>query len=180
MSFKLNKSFDTASPFSLLFLTANANIIENTNNAIITKYIPISLIKQFNLKISVGVIVNTLATILVVLFYHMCTKNTGVAFVLFVELTLVNIIGERLKLIIDLNKPKLKWDGEYTMMKQNTNIMYELFYTFVVVIILLTISLIITNAAWYLFIMAILLFAINTKINNKIKFDEYKLFGKLF
>lgn len=150
------------------------------NNAIITKYIPISLIKQFNLKISVGVIVNTLATMLVVLFYHMCTKNTGVAFVLFVELTLVNIIGERLKLIIDLNKPKLKWDGEYTMMKQNTNIMYELFYTFVVVIILLTISLIITNAAWYLFIMAILLFAINTKINKKIEFDEYKLFGKLF
>ncbi len=150
------------------------------NNAIITKYIPIPLIKQFNLKISLGVIVNTLATLLVVLFYHMCTKNTGVAFVLFVELTLVNIIGERLKLIIDLNKPKLKWDGEYTMMKQNTNIMYELFYTFVVVIILLAISLIITNAAWYLFIMAILLFTINTKLNKKIKFDEYKLFSKLF
>lgn len=150
------------------------------NNAIITKYIPISLIKQFNLKISLGVIVNTFATLLVVMFYHMCTQNTGVVFVLFIELTMVNIIGERLKLIIDLNKPKLKWDGEYTMMKQNTNIMYELFYTFVVVIILLAISLIITDAAWYLFVMIALLFVIDAKINKKIKNDEYKLFGKLF
>ena len=150
------------------------------NNAIITKYIPISLIKQFNLKISLGVIVNTFATLLVVMFYHMCTQNTGVVFVLFIELTMVNIIGERLKLIIDLNKPKLKWDGEYTMMKQNTNIMYELFYTFVVVIILLAISLIITDAAWYLFVMIALLFVIDAKINKKIKKDEYKLFGKLF
>ena len=150
------------------------------NNAIITKYIPISLIKQFNLKISLGVIVNTFATLLVVMFYHMCTQNTGVVFVLFIELTMVNIIGEKLKLIIDLNKPKLKWDGEYTMMKQNTNIMYELFYTFVVVIILLAISLIITDAAWYLFVMIALLFVIDAKINKKIKKDEYKLFGKLF
>lgn len=150
------------------------------NNAIITKYIPISLIKQFNLKISLGVIVNTFATLLVVMFYHMCTQNTGVVFVLFIELTMVNIIGEKLKLIIDLNKPKLKWDGEYTMMKQNTNIMYELFYTFVVVIILLAISLIITDAAWYLFVMIALLFVIDAKINKKIKNDEYKLFGKLF
>lgn len=150
------------------------------NNAIITKYIPISLIKQFNLKISLGVIVNTFATLLVVMFYHMCTQNTGVVFVLFIELTMVNIIGERLKLIIDLNKPKLKWDGEYTMMKQNTNIMYELFYTFLVVIILLAISLIITDAAWYLFVMIALLFVIDAKINKKIKNDEYKLFGKLF
>ena len=66
------------------------------------------------------------------------------------------------------------------MMKQNTNIMYELFYTFVVVIILLAISLIITDAAWYLFVMIALLFVIDAKINKKIKNDEYKLFGKLF
>ena len=58
--------------------------------------------------------------------------------------------------------------------------MYELFYTFVVVIILLAISLIITDAAWYLFVMIALLFVIDAKINKKIKKDEYKLFGKLF
>ena len=55
--------------------------------------------------------------------------------IVFFELSLINLIGEKLKLIIDLNKPKLKWEGEYTMMKQNTNIMYELFYTFVVGIV---------------------------------------------
>ena len=166
--------------FYMMKFSSIVAVSRESTNAILTKYIPVSLVKQFNLKILLGVIVNTFATMLVVVFYHMCTKNSGVSFVLFLELTLVNIIGERLKLIIDLKKPKLKWDGEYTMMKQNTNIMYELFYTFIVVIILIAISFVIKEAAWYLFIMAIALVGIERKICQNIEYDEYELFSKLF
>ena len=166
--------------FYMMNFSSIVAVSRESTNAILTKYIPVSLVKQFNLKILLGVIVNTFATMLVVVFYHMCTKNSGVSFVLFLELTLVNIIGERLKLIIDLKKPKLKWDGEYTMMKQNTNIMYELFYTFIVVIILIAISFVIKEAAWYLFIMAIALVGIERKICQNIEYDEYELFSKLF
>ena len=66
------------------------------------------------------------------------------------------------------------------MMKQNTNIMYELFYTFIVVIILIAISFVIKEAAWYLFIMAIALVGIERKICQNIEYDEYELFSKLF
>ena len=166
--------------FYMMNFSSIVAVSRESTNAILTKYIPVSHVKQFNLKILLGVIVNTFATMLVVVFYHMCTKNSGVSFVLFLELTLVNIIGERLKLIIDLKKPKLKWDGEYTMMKQNTNIMYELFYTFIVVIILIAISFVIKEAAWYLFIMAIALVGIERKICQNIEYDEYELFSKLF
>lgn len=166
--------------FYMMNFSSIVAVSRESTNAILTKYIPVSLVKQFNLKILLGVLVNTFATALVVVFYHMCTKNSGVSFVLFLELTLINIIGERLKLIIDLKRPKLKWDGEYTMMKQNTNIMYELFYTFIVVIILIAISFIIKNAAWYLFIMAIALVFIERKICQNIEYDEYELFSKLF
>lgn len=166
--------------FYMMNFSSIVAVSRESTNAILTKYIPVSLVKQFNLKILLGVIVNTFATALVVVFYHMCTKNSGVSFILFLELTLINIIGERLKLIIDLKRPKLKWDGEYTMMKQNTNIMYELFYTFIVVIILIAISFIIKDAAWYLFIMAIALVFIERKICQNIEYDEYELFSKLF
>lgn len=166
--------------FYMMNFSSIVAVSRESTNAILTKYIPVSLVKQFNLKILLGVIVNTFATALVVVFYHMCTKNSGVSVILFLELTIINIIGERLKLIIDLKRPKLKWDGEYTMMKQNTNIMYELFYTFIVVIILIAISFIIKDAAWYLFIMAIALVFIERKICQNIEYDEYELFSKLF
>ena len=146
----------------------------------IIKYIPIPLKKQFDLKISLGLIVNTFATFLVTIFYYKCTYNTGIAMIVFFELSLINLIGEKLKLIIDLNKPKLKWEGEYTMMKQNTNIMYELFYTFVVGIVFSLISIIIKDAAWYLFIMAVIFVYVNSKIDSYIKKNEYNLFGKLY
>ena len=66
------------------------------------------------------------------------------------------------------------------MMKQNTNIMYELFYTFVVGIVFFLISIIIKDAAWYLFIMAVIFVYVNSKIDSYIKKNEYNLFGKLY
>ena len=166
--------------FYMMNFSSIVAVSREANNAIITKYIPIPLTKQFNLKISIGVVVNTFATLLVSIFYYMCSHKLGITFIMFFELTLINIIGEKLKLIIDLNKPKLKWDGEYTMMKQNTNIMYELFYTVVVVIVFCLISLLIKDAAWYLIIMSIIFMFINGKIDNKVKHGQYSLFGKIF
>ena len=166
--------------FYMMNFSSIVAVSREANNAMLVKYLPISLKKQFDLKISLGLIVNTLATFLVTIFYYRCTYNAGLAIVLFLELSLINLIGEKLKLIIDLNKPKLKWEGEYTMMKQNTNIMYELFYTFVVAIAFFLISLVIKSAAWYLIVMAAVLYIVNLKIDNYIKKNEYSLFGKLY
>ena len=166
--------------FYMMNFSSIVAVSREANNAMIIKYIPIPLKKQFDLKISLGLIVNTFATFLVTIFYYKCTYNTGIAMIVFFELSLINLIGEKLKLIIDLNKPKLKWEGEYTMMKQNTNIMYELFYTFVVGIVFFLISIIIKDAAWYLFIMAVIFVYVNSKIDSYIKKNEYNLFGKLY
>lgn len=166
--------------FYMMNFSSIVAVSREANNAMLVKYLPISLKKQFDLKISLGLIVNTLATFLVTIFYYRCTYNAGLAIVLFLELSLINLIGEKLKLIIDLNKPKLKWEGEYTMMKQNTNIMYELFYTFVVAIAFFLISFVIKSAAWYLIVMVAVLYIANLKIDNYIKKNEYSLFGKLY
>lgn len=166
--------------FYMMNFSSIVAVSREANNAMLVKYLPIPLKKQFDLKISLGLIVNTLATFLVTIFYYRCTYNAGLAIVLFLELSLINLIGEKLKLIIDLNKPKLKWEGEYTMMKQNTNIMYELFYTFVVAIVFFLISFVIKSAAWYLIVMAAVLYIANLKIDNYIKKNEYSLFGKLY
>ncbi len=155
-------------------------ISRESNNAIITKYIPIALAEQFNLKILLGLIVNTLSSFWVAIFHYLCTKNILVTITIFFELILINLIGEKIKLLIDLKRPQLNWNTEYTMMKQNTNVMYELFYTFLISLILFVISKIFTISILFLAIIIITLIITNTLISRYIRKKEYLIFGKIY
>ncbi len=115
--------------FYMMNFTSIIAISRESQNAMITKFIPITLKKQFDLKIFLGMTFNMIASVLVTVFYYMCTNDWLVTIIIFVMLYLINRMGEKFKLLIDLHKPQLVWDTEYTMMKQNTNVMYELFYS---------------------------------------------------
>lgn len=93
---------------------------------------------------------------------------------------LVNIIGEKVKLFIDLKNPQISWDNEYTMMKQNTNVMYELFYTLLVIGILWIVSVAIKNIGLYLIFVLAISIIINTIINEYIFKKQDKIFRKVF
>ena len=166
--------------FYMMNFTSIISISRESKNAMITKYIPISLKKQFDLKISLGTTFNMIAAILVTVFYYMCTKNIVVSVIIFVMLYLINRMGEKLKLLIDLHKPQLVWDTEYTMMKQNTNVMYELFYSLIVAGIFYLISLITPTAEIFLLFTFVLLVIINISYNIYIKRNIYNLFKKVF
>lgn len=166
--------------FYMMNFTSIISISRESKNAIITKYIPIDLKKQFNLKIYLGTLFNMVAAVLVTVFYYMCTKNLAVSLVIFVMLYLINRMGEKLKILIDLNKPQLVWDTEYTMMKQNTNVMYELFYSLIVAGIFYLISLIFADSNMFLFAVFIVLAIINIGYNIYIKKNITKLFKKVY
>ena len=166
--------------FYMMNFTSIISISRESQNAMITKYIPISLKKQFDLKITLGTLFNMIAAILVTLFYYICTKNVPVTVLIFVMLFLINRMGEKLKLLIDLHKPQLVWDTEYTMMKQNTNVMYELFYSLIVGGIFYLISLITPTSEIFLGATFIILLIINIIYNIYIKKNIYKLFKKVF
>ncbi len=155
-------------------------ISKESKNAILTKYIPMKLTKQFHLKISLGILVNSISSILVTIGYYVCTKNIIYTVILFAILMLVNIIGEKVKLFIDLKNPQISWDNEYTMMKQNTNVMYELFYTLLVIGILWIISVAIKNIGLYLIFVLAISIIINTIINEYIFKKQDKIFRKVF
>ena len=155
-------------------------VSRESKNAIITKYIPIKLSKQFNLKISIGIIINMMSSILVSVAYYVCIKNLVYAIMMFIILVFVNLICEKFKLLIDLKSPKISWDNEYTMMKQNTNVMYELFYTLIVIGILFLICAFIKNIAIYLIVVLALSIIINFLINEYIYQKQEKIFEKVF
>ena len=155
-------------------------VSRESKNAIITKYIPIKLSKQFNLKISVGIIINMISSILVSVAYYFCIGNLVYTIAMFLILIFVNLICEKFKLLIDLKSPKISWDNEYTMMKQNTNVMYELFYTLIVIGILFLICFVIKDITIYLILVLALCIIINFAVNEYIYKKQEKIFEKVF
>ncbi len=166
--------------FYMMNFTSIIAISRESKNAILTKYIPISLQKQFKLKVSLGVLLNLLAGILVTIFYYMSVHNIFATILIAIELVILNIIGEKFKLLTDLRKPQIDWNSEYTMMKQNTNVMYILFYTLLVVGILLGISVIINQTEIFLIATIVISGIINISINRYINKNDRKIFAKLY
>lgn len=155
-------------------------ISKESKNSIITKYVPIKLNKQFNIKISIGIILNMISGILVSIVYYICTKNILNTIILFIVLNFINLICEKFKILIDLKRPQISWDNEYTMMKQNTNVLYELFYTLIVIGILMIISNFIKNILLYLIFVLILGIIINGAINEYVFKKQDYIFRKVF
>ena len=170
----------TGQIFYMMNFTSIISISRESKNAIITKYIPIDLNKQFDLKIFLGTALNMVAAILVTIFYYMCTNNLYVSIVIFFMLYLINIIGEKFKILIDLKKPQLVWDTEYTMMKQNTNIMFELFYSLIVAGIFYLISLVCLETKIFFVVVFVLLLLINFSYRFYIKKNIVNLFKKVY
>lgn len=144
------------------------------------KYLPIELKKQFNFKLSIGIRVNMITTVIVTICNYVFTKNLLGAILVFISLCLLNIIGEKFKLLIDLNNPKINWTSEYTMMKENTNVMYILFYTLIISGIIFGISKFIANNNLYkMFILLIILIS-NIIFYEYIRKNQNKLFDKIY
>lgn len=144
------------------------------------KYLPIDLSKQFKLKLNIGIKINTIIAILVSICNYLCTQNMLIATLIFISLMLLNLIGEKFKLLTDLRKPKINWISEYTMMKENTNVMYVLFYTLVVGISIFVISQIITNLILYLLVVIMIGTGINIFINRYIRKEQNEIFSKVY
>ena len=135
----------------------------------LNKVYPISLEKQFKMKINVGFLVNMVAVIIICGFYLAFMRDLSGAALILINLIILNIIGEKVKLLIDLLNPQLMWNSEYTMMKQNTNIMYVLFYTGAVLGVLYIYSRIITMFIGYLIGITCISLLTNIIINERVR-----------
>lgn len=170
----------TAQVFYMLNFSSIIAVSRESNYAILTKTIPISLEKQFYLKIIIGFLINSLASLLVAISFFIFTKEIIFSIILFIALSVLNIIGEKFKLLIDLRNPQMDWNSEYTMMKQNTNVMYELFYTVIVAGVLLLIAKMFSSIEIYISFCLILFVLINVILGRFIKKNQAKLFEKIF
>ena len=115
--------------FSYISITA---ISRDGNNAVFMKYAPVSLYKQYMYKIAPNYIINTIMIILTLVMLQYFLKMPLIPLALIFVISMVmSALQSILMLIIDLKKPKLEWDSEYAVVKQNMNLMYPMILSLV-------------------------------------------------
>lgn len=166
--------------FSFIAITA---VSRDGLNAKFVKYIPISLYKQFKYKIAPAIILNTVSTIILLGIMSFIMPSMLIYLVgIFIVSTIMNIIQSYLMLIIDLKRPKLEWDTEYAVVKQNMNMIFEIGYSFVVIglTIGLSILLIKFNSMIFLGILFIISILCYIMINRFVYRKQNTLFEKIY
>ena len=129
--------------FSYISITA---ISRDGENAVFMKYVPVSLYKQYIYKIIPNFIMNIFTVIVTLAILQFILKMPIITLlIVFVISMIMNAFQSILMLVIDLKKPKLNWDSEYAVVKQNMNLMYPMLLSMVNIGILVLIT-IITNS----------------------------------
>ena len=164
--------------FNFISVTA---ISRDGENARFMKYIPIRLYKQCIYKIIPSIILNTVPILYVVFAGYILLPNLNLlnaVYILAVS-TLINFLFSYLMILIDLKRPKLIWTSEYSVVKQNINMLYEMIIGIFCVTILFLFGCSIkkiTYLASCLFILNLIAILI---LNKYVKKNEKKLFKNI-
>lgn len=166
----------------IMNFTSITAISREGKTAKLMKTIPISLYKQYIYKLYPGLIANGTIAIIITLCYSLMMPSINILFslCLFVILIELCMVEEKIMVLIDLHAPKITWTSEYTMMKENVNVMYEFFYAVIVIILLGLISFLIWNTTVLLIFLLITLLLINLAINKYVKKHQAKLYKRVY
>ena len=92
-------------------------------NAYIMKLLPISLYKQFMYKNIPQIFFNIVSSIIILTVINFQIPMIGIKYILviFILSALITIINSFILCLIDLRMPRLEWDAEYEILKNNKN-----------------------------------------------------------
>lgn len=166
--------------YMLNYISVTA-ISRDGENAIFMKYIPIELYKQCRYKAAPSVILNLYPLIIFLVVMRLILKE--ISFVFLAELFFIgflcNLFFSYGAIIIDILRPKLHWTSEYTVVKQNLNILWDVLFIVIVTIIIFGISSFFENVHVVTFLLSGLLILTITFYDNFIKQNSINIFSKI-
>ena len=168
--------------FTMFIYVSITAVSRDGENAVFMKYIPVSLYKQYIYKIIPNIIMN-IVTILVTLGMAEYLLNLPVItlIALFVVATIMGILQSIAMIIVDLKRPKLNWDSEYAVAKQNLNLVFPVLLSMINIAILIGLLFLLNNINVYIGIGIVgILYIIATFITNKYLYNkQYELAEKI-
>ena len=110
---------------SMIFISVTA-ISRDGQNAVFMKYIPVPLYKQIIYKCLPSIIISIIPIVFVIVAISYLLNYYNVLFIIYslIISILISILYSYLMIIVDLKRPKLNWDTEYAVVKQNFNMIF--------------------------------------------------------
>lgn len=184
LEFDLSIVYIILSGIQVLFMISPASltsISRDGKNAGFMKYIPISYFRQILYKGLPQIFINSISVIIIIGILYCAFPSIGIVNVLlvFISSMILNVLNSYSMIIVDLLNPKLEWDSEYEILKQNNNRYFQYAFTVIVILILvylnkileginLNLAIIITSIV-FLFILIIELILIKIRENKVMK-----------
>ena len=160
--------------FTMFIYISITAISREGTNAVFMKYIPVSLYRQYIYKIIPNIIMNII-TIMISLGIAQYILHLPLLtlVVLFVIATIMGILQSILMIIVDLKRPKLNWDSEYAVAKQNMNLVFPVLLSMINIVIIALMVYLFKNINVYLGLAMLgCLFIIATFVANKYLYNN--------
>ena len=168
--------------FTMFIYISITAISRDGENAVFMKYIPVSLYKQYMYKIIPNIIMN-IVTIIITLGMAEYLLNLPVTtlIALFVVAIIMGILQSIVMIIVDLKRPKLNWDSEYAVAKQNLNLIFPMLLAMFNIAIMVGLVFLLKDINVYLGIGILgILYIVTTVITNKYLYNkQYELADKI-
>ena len=119
--------------FSIFIYVSITAISRDGSNAVFMKYIPVSLYKQYIYKTVPNIIISVIPLLIIlgVAKYLLNGLKILDLVIIFMVSLLMYIVHSFLSLLIDLKRPKLQWNSEYAVVKQNFNLLFPMIFGFI-------------------------------------------------
>ena len=166
----------------LMNINAVTAVSRDNKNAVFMKYIPVSLYKQSMYKIMPSIILNFVPNIyLFIVLKFVFGQNILDIINIIISLLLLNIFESICLVMLDIRIPKINWDTENTVVKQNMNVVIVYFIQIVICIgIVMCIIFFRGSVINSLLLIDVLLVICTGIITTYFKKNESKLFSKIY
>ena len=168
--------------FTMFIYISITAISRDGENAVFIKYIPVPLYKQFIYKMIPNIIMN-IVTIIITLGIAQYILHLPITtlILLFIVATIIGILQSILMLIVDLKRPKLNWDSEYAVVKQNLNLVFPVLLSMINIAIIVMLAIWLGNINVYigLIIFGIIFGVLALIANGYLKKNQYNLVEKI-
>ncbi len=186
LSFNAEAVCDILIVLQVLFSISNISltaISREGKNAIFIKYIPIELYKQFVYKNVPQIMLNFIVAVVVLGLIGCLIPSINIWYLamVFMIAMLINIINSYLMLMVDLRRPNLVWDTEYSVVKKSDNKFFQYAFMIINVLFLMYIANVFKNInILIMLIIETVIFAVIFIILDRcIKKWQHKLFNKI-
>ena len=168
--------------FTMFVYISITAISRDGESAVFMKYIPVSLYKQYIYKIIPNIIMNIVTIIItLVMAQYVLRLPIATLILLFIVATIMGILQSILMIIVDLKRPKLKWDSEYEVAKQNLNLIFPMLLSMINIVIMVGLVYLLKDINVYigLSILGILYILVTVIINKYLYNKQSELSNKI-